>query len=187
MWIRSVDAWIGDREGAQKSVLPGPHPPARSVRDIEAVEYQRIFCPTDFSDASEHALDFAIALALKARATLTALHVVEAIDGDEELRELRRHIGELRSEQCGAARKFLHELVSARGTHGGDIAEAVALGRAHREILRIATERHCDLIVMGVRGRGPVDLTFFGSTTNQVVRRATCPVVTVRSRDERTS
>jgi len=51
--------------------------------------------------------------------------------------------------------------------------------------LRAASERNADLFVIGVRGRGPVDLTLFGSTTNQVVRRATCPVMTVQSRGER--
>jgi nucleotide-binding universal stress UspA family protein len=40
-------------------------------------------------------------------------------------------------------------------------------------------EENSDLIVMGVRGRNPVDLTLFGSTTNQVVRTASCPVLTL--------
>ena len=38
-----------------------------------------------------------------------------------------------------------------------------------------------DLIVMGVHGRNVVDLALFGSTTNQVVRSASCPVLTVRT------
>ncbi|RPJ53586.1 MAG: universal stress protein, partial [Acidobacteria bacterium] len=37
------------------------------------------------------------------------------------------------------------------------------------------------LVVMGVRGRGAIDLTLFGSTTNQVVRLARCAVLTVRT------
>ena len=56
-----------------------------------------------------------------------------------------------------------------------------ARGKAYREILGIATEESCDLIVMGVHGRNALDLMLFGSTTNQVVRRATCPVLTLRS------
>ena len=49
-----------------------------------------------------------------------------------------------------------------------------------REILRIAAEQQTDLIVVGIQGRGAADLMFFGSTTNHVVREATCPVLTVR-------
>ena len=154
--------------------------PPEAARTTNAVQYQRILCPTDFSDSSDHALDFAIALALKSHATVTALHVIETIDGGEKL---PTYIVELRRRQCDAEREFLHDLVSARGPHGGDIAEAVVLGKPQREILRIAAEQDVDLIVMGVRGRGPVDLTLFGSTTNQVVRRARCPVVTVRPRE----
>jgi len=54
-------------------------------------------------------------------------------------------------------------------------------GKAYREILAEATESFSDLIVIGVHGRNPLDLMLFGSTTNQVVRRATCPVLTVRA------
>ena len=44
----------------------------------------------------------------------------------------------------------------------------------------VATEDATDLIVMGVHGRNALDVMLFGSTTNQVVRRATCPVLTLR-------
>jgi nucleotide-binding universal stress UspA family protein len=48
-------------------------------------------------------------------------------------------------------------------------------------ILQRAAEEHADLIVVGVRGRNPLDMSLFGSTTNQIVRQATCPVLTVPS------
>jgi nucleotide-binding universal stress UspA family protein len=54
-------------------------------------------------------------------------------------------------------------------------------GTAYREILRVATEQRSDLIVMGVQGRGAVDLAFFGSTTQHVVRQAGCGVLTLRT------
>jgi len=52
--------------------------------------------------------------------------------------------------------------------------------KAYREILGVATEDRADLIVMGVHGRNALDLMLFGSTTNHVVRQATCPVLTLR-------
>jgi universal stress protein A len=56
----------------------------------------------------------------------------------------------------------------------------VRFGKPWRELLDAARDAQADLLVLGVRGRGAVDIAFFGSTTNQVVRRAPCPVLTVR-------
>ena len=61
-----------------------------------------------------------------------------------------------------------------------EIDNMVVLGRAHREILQAAETTPADLIVMGAQGRGGVGLALFGSTTQQVVRSAGCPVLTVR-------
>ncbi|HXV60498.1 MAG TPA: universal stress protein, partial [Vicinamibacteria bacterium] len=44
-----------------------------------------------------------------------------------------------------------------------------------------AREREANLIVMGVRGRNPLDIMLFGSTANQVVRHAPCPVMTINA------
>jgi universal stress protein A len=57
----------------------------------------------------------------------------------------------------------------------------IARGKPYREILRIAVEQASELIVIGVHGRGPIDLLFFGSTAQHVVRAAPCPVLTLRS------
>jgi nucleotide-binding universal stress UspA family protein len=52
-------------------------------------------------------------------------------------------------------------------------------GKPYVQILQAAADERADLIVLGVRGRNPLDLTLFGSTTNQVVRHAEGPVLTV--------
>jgi nucleotide-binding universal stress UspA family protein len=57
----------------------------------------------------------------------------------------------------------------------------VVCGKPHHEILRIAEEWRSDLIVLGVNGRTVVDRMLFGSTVEPVVRRALCPVLTVRA------
>jgi nucleotide-binding universal stress UspA family protein len=53
-------------------------------------------------------------------------------------------------------------------------------GKPYRRILEIAARDKTDPIVMGVRGRNPLDLMMFASTTNHVVRQASCPVLTLR-------
>ena len=156
--------------------LPPPAP-----RTADTVLARQILCPVDFSSCAELALEFAVAVAHKAEGTVTALHVVEAMDGEDDA-DRPEYIAELRRRQCQTAQQSVQELTASFSDGSGAIANLVGLGRPHREILRHAAERHADLIVMGVRGRGPIDLTLFGSTTNHVVRRATCPVVTVRTR-----
>lgn len=158
-------------------VLTIPPGVARTATDVSV---RRILCPTDSSTCSEHALDFALSLADRADAAVTALHVVETI---ETRPELSRAMTELQQRRCDTELRFLEEINAARAG-GRGITNAVMLGRPYLEILRMVEERAIDLIVMGVRGRGPVDMALFGSTTNHVVRRAACPVVTVCSRRE---
>jgi nucleotide-binding universal stress UspA family protein len=59
------------------------------------------------------------------------------------------------------------------------VETTVSEGSAYRQILKLAAERATQLIVMGVRGHSALDLFVFGSNTEQVVRGATCPVITV--------
>ena len=78
----------------------------------------------------------------------------------------------------------LRELVPDGPTVGCEAATIVTRGKAYAEILRVATERQADLIVLGVHGRGALDRLVFGSTTEHIVRRATCPVLTVREDEQ---
>ncbi len=54
-------------------------------------------------------------------------------------------------------------------------------GKPYEEILRVARDEEVHLIVMGVYSRNPIDLLFVGSTTNQVVRASSCPVLTLKA------
>ena len=58
--------------------------------------------------------------------------------------------------------------------------DLVTTGKPYVQILRAASERPIDLIVLGVHGRNALDRLVFGSTTEHIIRRATCPVLTVR-------
>ena len=74
----------------------------------------------------------------------------------------------------------LRALVAAEPHTWCEIENVVAFGRAHREILQVAETKAADLIVMGAQGRGGVGLALFESTTQQVLRGAASPVLTVR-------
>ena len=79
------------------------------------------------------------------------------------------------------SRARLDALLSDESRTWCDIEEVVTYGRAHREVIRLAAERGADLIVIGAQGRGGVGLVLFGSTTQQVIRAATYPVLVVHA------
>jgi len=140
--------------------------------------FKRILCPIDFSDSSLAALDFALSLARESDAGLTILHVLEFPD----MPLTNQPVPTLEYRQVGErdVTTKLAQLVPDADRARCRTTTRLGDGKAYREILAIATEDRADLIVIGVHGRNPLDLMLFGSTTNQVVRRATCPVLTLR-------
>ncbi len=131
--------------------------------------------PTDFSDRSEFAFQMACSLARDYGARLLIVHVVEPavpIYGNglvvapvrtfEE--PLQARLEQLRPPD--ARIRVEHRLLE---------------GDAAREILAFAEKAGCDFIVMGTHGRSGLGRVLMGSVAEQVVRRASCPVLTVRT------
>ena len=154
-----------------------PHAPA-SVS--EAVTFKRILCPIDFSPSALQALGFALDLARQADGRVTLLHVVEWLPEEEPRASAHFNIPEYRRYMVQDAQERLRTLVAEESRTWVEIDDVVVFGRAYREILRAAETKPADLIVMGAQGRGGIGLALFGSTTQQVVRGAMCPVLTVR-------
>jgi nucleotide-binding universal stress UspA family protein len=63
----------------------------------------------------------------------------------------------------------------------------VRVGGAWSEIVRLATEEHADMIVMGTQGRTGLHRLLLGSVAERVIRQAPCPVLTVRPHPEDSS
>jgi nucleotide-binding universal stress UspA family protein len=144
------------------------------------VPFRRILCPTDFSPSSLAGLQLACSLAQEADATLTLLHVID--EPDENALFVARpydvHGHRVAREQHAV--NYLKTLIPDSVRDWVSPRSRTAVGAAHERILEVATEERADLIVVGVQGRKPLNLMLFGSTTNQIIRRATCPVLTVR-------
>lgn len=158
-----------------------PRAPAASV-----LPFKRILCAVDFSESSLAAAKTAFALAQEADAQLDLVHVLDWPSDDAVGWSVEAPGGPIFDldgyrqalETAGASR--LQALVPAEARTWCRPRTRVVHGKPHREILEVAAAEKTDLIVLGVRGRNAVDLAMFGSTTNQVVRGATCPVLTVR-------
>ena len=142
------------------------------------VPYLRILCPIDFSDSSLAALRFAVSIAEESDAHLTLLHVLEGAEDDGNTGRGRG--GKLRDVAEAEAHARLDALITAEERVWCKPSTKIACGKAYRQILAAAERERTDLIVIGARGPRPLDLAFFGSTTNHVVRRASCPVLTLR-------
>jgi nucleotide-binding universal stress UspA family protein len=143
--------------------------------------FRRILCPIDFSPASHRALAYALDFAQEADARLTLLHALEV---PPELREVAIsgdvNVDAIRAAAEADSLRRLRAIVPAAAREYCTIHTAVVEGRAHRHILQVAADEQSDVIVMGVQGRGALDLMLFGSNTQAVIRGAGCPVLTVQ-------
>jgi nucleotide-binding universal stress UspA family protein len=156
-------------------------PRAPDIAPDAPVQFRRILCPNDFSYSSLAALEYAINMAEEADSRLTLLHVTELPAAlTQEPFVVDVELSRIREAAVNDARRRLEELIPEGARAYCKVDTAVVEGRAYREILRQAAEKKTDLIVMGVHGRGALDLLLFGSTTHHVIRASTCPVLIVR-------
>jgi nucleotide-binding universal stress UspA family protein len=159
-------------------LLVPPHVTATAHPDVS---FKHILCPLDFSPSALQALGFALDLARQSNGVVTVLHALEWLPEEEPREYTHFNVPEYRQYLIDDAQQRVQALVTEESRTPGAIEDRVVVGRAYREILRVAQDSGTDLIVMGAQGRGGLELALFGSTTQQVVRAATCPVLTVRS------
>ncbi len=150
---------------------------------------EKILVPTDFSDKSQYALDFAAQLARKNNAQIHLVNVIEHPHGgsfnstgtvaqpdDEEqlfiLALMRRN------------RERLQEMLSQEQYEGIDIKSEVEVGRSFNTITNKLAEHECNLIVMGTHGTSGLEETLIGSNAERVIRHADCPVITLKEHVE---
>ncbi|MDA0284923.1 MAG: universal stress protein [Planctomycetota bacterium] len=135
-----------------------------------------ILVPTDFSDSSREATDYALEFARSFGASITLFHVIE--DPVVYIPALGGYLPKPRDfEDFSDA--ALAEWITAEDSQGVTIKREWEHGHPVSRILNYATQHGCDLIVMGTHGRGVLDL-LMGSIAERVVRTSNCPVLTVR-------
>jgi nucleotide-binding universal stress UspA family protein len=153
-----------------------PHAPTSGQAETT---FSRILCPVDFSASALQAFGFAVDLARQSGGSVIALHAIEWL-ADEVSAHARFNVQDYRHHLIDDAHARLRALIAEQPGGTDTIEDVVTVGRAYREVLGNAEAQTADLIVMGAQGRGGMGLTLFGSTTQQVVRASTCPVLTVR-------
>ena len=144
------------------------------------INLKRILVPTDFSESARLALRYGVSFAREYQAELTLLHVVETIAVGYASDLFPVPMAEVFQEISGYAKAELQKLAEEARKRGVSVTELVVQGKPSAEIIRHAAENEVDMIVLGTHGKGMLDQALFGSTTERVVRRAPCPVLTVR-------
>jgi len=143
-------------------------------------QFAKILFATDFSESSENAFEYAITLATKFDARLIIVHVInEPVD----LRGFYvPHISfeKLEEEIRGSAEKMMEKFCRTKIKGFSNFESHVIAGIPHEEILRRAAGENVSMIVVGTHGRTGLDHVLFGSTAEKIVRKSTCPVMTVR-------
>jgi nucleotide-binding universal stress UspA family protein len=144
------------------------------------INLKRILVPTDFSESANHALRYGISFAREYKAELIVLHVVETLSVGYASDLFPVPMAEVLDEITGYAKGELTKLVELARERGVTARDVVIQGKPAAEVIRYAQEQAIDMIVLGTHGRGMLDHALFGSTTERVVRKAPCPVLTCR-------
>ncbi len=142
----------------------------------------KILVPIDFSASSQEAMRFAAELAKRFDASVTVMHVYQVpgyvlpegflVAGPQTVTELTNSM----QSALDTARRDLVAMGLAK------VDSVLAQGTSHSEILRTAEAGGYDLIVMGTHGRTGLSHALLGSVAERVVRKATCPVLTIHAK-----
>ena len=143
------------------------------------IRLTRILLPSDFSEFSAEATKYACALAEQFQAELHLLHVQESVVVPEYY-GLRIDWESLTQEAKEAAEAQMEKVLAPSWSEEKAVVKAFAEGTPFLEIIRYAKEHEIDLIVIGTHGRSGVAHMLMGSVAEKVVRKAPCPVLTVR-------
>jgi nucleotide-binding universal stress UspA family protein len=150
-------------------------------------QLSRILVPVDFSECSRAALEHASVLAKSFDATIDLLYVWEApaFIAPEAMvgaAGTTQTLSQLAGDQARTAMTEFHEKAKADGIAIG--ATRVEQGDPARTIVEVAEREGYDLIAMGTHGRSGFAHLLLGSVAEKVVRRSSCPVLTVRTAEK---
>ncbi|MFY9251998.1 MAG: universal stress protein [Fuerstiella sp.] len=139
---------------------------------------KRILMPIDFSEPGKTALMYAIAFADQFAAAVDLLHVVEPVPANALLSYQPMEV--LKQSMRSDAEQQMEELHSEWADYAFPVNRIIVDGFPFVEIIKHAKASNADMIVMGTHGRGAFTHMLMGSVAEKVVRKAPCPVLTVR-------
>lgn len=162
---------------------PRPEQSAPAVTE-EGVVFKKILVGCDFSPDSNLAFQYGLSLAQEFQSDLHLVHVVEPPaykDLPKSFQDVRGQLGHDLREQLN---EKLENMVPPEARNWCKPKMTLLAGVPNEELSKYAVLQDIDLLVLGVTGHGLVEKLFVGSTTDRVVRKAPCAVLSVRSKSQ---
>lgn len=158
-------------------------PPEKKItrETVERFAIRRILVGCDFSQDSASAVTFGFSLAQEFQSELHLVHVIEpfayqdALMPDPMTADVQTDLNTLLTAKLDA-------LIPEGARNWCEVKIDCLAGKPFEELIKYAVLHAADLIILGIRGRSLVETLLLGSTTDRVIRRASCPVLTVRQR-----
>jgi len=150
-----------------ESVARGAEVPVLTIRDkswalVTESKLERILVPVNYTQPSVEALEAAACLAQDVGANLLVTHIVESENFDEQ-----------------AAKEQLCRWVPAQTQEKCRYDAVVRQGNAAEQIIKLAADEHADMVVIAAVHKPFLESTIIGTTSERVMRHASCPVLTV--------
>jgi nucleotide-binding universal stress UspA family protein/enoyl-CoA hydratase/carnithine racemase len=151
---------------------------------IKGLSIKRILVGCDFSPDSNLALMHGLSLAQEFQSELHLAHVAE-LPANRETEKNNGGTGDSNDQDVRyQLNQKLEDMVSDESCNWCTLKTTILTGQPHEALTAYADKQDMDIIVLGVRGHSLVAKLFVGSTTDHVVRRASCPVLAVRPLDQ---
>jgi nucleotide-binding universal stress UspA family protein len=143
-------------------------------------DIKKILVPIDFSDYSKSALKYAVNFCKNCNGEMILIYVVEPVIYPPDFSMGQIAIPSVNAEWDERAKQELDKLAKEEIPDSVAIKTIIKTGKPFLEIIETAGELDVDLIIIATHGRTGVEHILFGSTAEKVVRKAPCPVLTIR-------
>lgn len=141
---------------------------------------KKVLVPIDFSDYSKSALKYAVNFAKTFNAEIILVYVVEPVIYPPDFSMGQIAMPSITTEWDDRAKDELQKLAKSEINEIANVKTIIKTGKPFVEIIETAKEENIDLIIIATHGHSGVEHILFGSTAEKVVRKAPCPVLTLR-------
>jgi nucleotide-binding universal stress UspA family protein len=151
----------------------------------KTMQIKNILVPVDFSECSDHAVEYALYLAEKYEAEMTLLHVIVLFQGESHKKKKLDDYEELVREKEKSGLDKINALHKNAGNRGVTVNSEVARDiTEYQAILEFIAGNNIDLVVMGTHGRTGIKKWIYGSVAEKIVRLSPAPVLTIQHDDD---
>ncbi|MBT6049910.1 MAG: universal stress protein [Candidatus Scalindua sp.] len=142
------------------------------------INLEKILCPIDYSEYSKEALKYAVSLAIKDKAKLYLLHVIDMRTFEDDLGVIM--VKQINDEITKQHKSILLDYIPKEIRNDIKMEVLVVSGIPFAEIIDISNKNNMDMIIMGSHGRTGIAHIMLGSVAEKVARIANCPVLIVK-------